>query len=61
LWRLLFNKDHKNPIDFFVFDEQAKIMVNEPSFTQLTYEAQDQNISRKTPSDHCPIRVDLQF
>lgn len=71
LWRLPFGHDavcwkdtenwHKYPIDFFVFDEQAKIMVNESSFITINYDAQDQDLQKKLPSDHCPIRVEVMF
>lgn len=71
LWRLPFGHDsvcwkdtenwHKYPIDFFVFDEQAKTMMNESSFSTINYDAQDQDLQKKLPSDHCPIRVEVMF
>jgi len=71
LWRWPFRQDsdcwkgtenwHQYPIDFFVFDEQATIMVDQTSFVRLNYDAQDQDMEKKLPSDHCPIRITLQF
>jgi len=71
LWRLPFRMEsncwrgtsnyYQEPIDFFIFSDRAKQLVNEASFAQLAYESQDQNIQKKTPSDHCPIIVELSL
>lgn len=71
LWRLLFRKEsdcwrgtsrhHKDFIDFLVFDEQAKALVDEHSFVQLIYDSKDQNLEDQTPSDHCPIAVEMDL
>jgi endonuclease/exonuclease/phosphatase family metal-dependent hydrolase len=52
---------HVEPIDFFVFDARAWQRVKRASFTQLTYEPRHRDIKRRTPSDHCPIRVEIDL
>ena len=71
LWRLPFRREsdcwrgtgghHPQPIDFLVFDDRAWQLVDQDSFTQATYDAADQDEARHTPSDHCPIAVDLNL
>lgn len=71
LWRLPFDWEsqcwsgsrhhHRHPIDFFVFDERAWRMVDQDSFEQITYAPADRDAARRTPSDHCPIVVELAF
>jgi endonuclease/exonuclease/phosphatase family metal-dependent hydrolase len=52
---------HRYPIDFLVFDRQAWANVRADSFRTLDYATNDRDAHRKTPSDHCPIAVDLNF
>ena len=71
LWRLPFRQEsdcwrgtgrhHPRPIDFLVFDDRAWRQVDRGSFRQVTYDAADRDEARGTPSDHCPIAVDLRF
>ncbi len=71
LWRLPFQQEsdcwrgtsrhHPRPIDFLVFDQRAWERVDRASFRQVTYDAADQDEARGTPSDHCPIAVDLRL
>jgi endonuclease/exonuclease/phosphatase family metal-dependent hydrolase len=67
LWRLPFNRDSScnagftKPIDFLVFDARAWALVDEASFTEITYDTGDWDAQRRTPSDHCPIVVTLDW
>jgi endonuclease/exonuclease/phosphatase family metal-dependent hydrolase/predicted esterase len=67
LWRLPFNRDSScnsgftEPIDFLVFDDRAWRSVDEPSFEEMVYDAGDWDARRRTPSDHCPIVVALDW
>ena len=67
LWRLPFDREAEcnpsfpQPIDFLVFDDRAWQMVDEASFREITYDPEDQDLERGTPSDHCPIAVTLDL
>jgi endonuclease/exonuclease/phosphatase family metal-dependent hydrolase len=71
LWRLPFRQEsdcwrgtgrhHPRPIDFLVFDDRAWRWVDRARFRQVSYDAADQDEARGTPSDHCPIAVDLRL
>jgi exonuclease III len=67
LWRLPFNRDSScnsgfaKPIDFIVFDDRAWRLVDEPSFAEIAYDTDDWNAEQRTPSDHCPIVVALDW
>jgi hypothetical protein len=67
LWRLPFNHDSScnsgfaKPIGFLVFDDRAWRSVNEPSFEEIVYDTGDWDAQRRTPSDHCPIVVVLDW
>jgi exonuclease III len=67
LLRLPFNRNSScnsgftNPIDFLVFDDRAWRLVDEPSFEEIVYDAGDWDAQRRTPSDHCPIVVVLDW
>ncbi len=71
LWRLPFSREsqcligtrahHEDPIDFFVFDDRAWALVDRDSFQQVDYDASDRDLAAGTPSDHCPITVDLRI
>jgi endonuclease/exonuclease/phosphatase family metal-dependent hydrolase len=52
---------HENPIDFMIFNQLAWQLLRHRSFTQLLYERQHLDPDRATPSDHCPIVVELDF
>ena len=55
------NPSFPQPIDFLVFDDRAWQMVDEASFQEITYDPEDQDLARGTPSDHCPIAVSLEL
>jgi len=67
LWRLPFNRNSgcnagfTEPIDFIVFDDRAWRLVDETSFAEIVYDADDWDADRHTPSDHCPIVVVLDW
>jgi len=67
LWRLPFNREagchpsFPQAIDFLVFDDRAWQMVDEASFEEITYDPEDQELARGTPSDHCAIAVSLDL
>jgi endonuclease/exonuclease/phosphatase family metal-dependent hydrolase len=67
LLRLPFNRDSScnagftKPIDFLVFDARAWTLVDEASFTEIIYDTADWDGQRRTPSDHCPIVVGLDW
>jgi endonuclease I len=67
LRRLPFNREAEcnpafpQPIDFLVFDDRAWQMVDQESFQEITYDPEDQDLQRGTPSDHCAIAVSLEF
>jgi len=71
LWRLPFQQEsdrwrgtgrhHPRPIDFLVFDDRAWQRVDRATFRQVSYDAADRDEARGTPSDHCPIAVDLRL
>ena len=71
LWRLPFHQEsacwkgtrrhHRHPVDFLVFDDRAWNRVDEESFIQLTYDLVDRDIGQGTPSDHCPISVEIEL
>jgi hypothetical protein len=58
LRRLPFNREAEcspsfpQPIDFLLFDDRAWQMVDEASFQEITYDTEDQDLERGTPSDH---------
>jgi hypothetical protein len=49
------------PIDFLVFDHRAWQLVDDASIEEVTYDPQDRDAARGTPSDHCPIAVSLEL
>jgi hypothetical protein len=55
------SRHQPRPIDFLVFDDRAWQLVDQASFRQVTYDAADQDEARGTPSDHCPVAVDLRL
>jgi endonuclease I len=55
------NPSFPQPIDFLVFDDRAWRLVDEISFQEITYDPQDRDAARGTPSDHCPIAVTLEL
>jgi hypothetical protein len=55
------NPSFPQPIDFLVFDDRAWQLVDEASFAEITYDPEDQDLARGTPSDHCPIAVTLEL
>jgi hypothetical protein len=55
------NPAFPQPIDFLVFDDRAWQMVDEASFQEITYDSEDQDPERGTPSDHCSIAVSLEL
>jgi endonuclease I/endonuclease/exonuclease/phosphatase family metal-dependent hydrolase len=55
------NPAFPQPIDFLVFDERAWQMVDEASFQEITYDPEDHDLARGTPSDHCAIAVSLEL
>ncbi len=69
LWRLPYHREsrcwagtgrhHRHPIDFLVFDDRAWQRVDRDSFRQLTFDPDHRDIARGTPSDHCPIVVEI--
>jgi predicted esterase len=67
LWRLPFNHDSScnsgftKPIDFLAFDDRAWTFVDQASFTETVYDTGDWDAQRRTPSDHCPIVVGLDW
>ena len=67
LSRLPFNRDSScnsgftKPIDFLVFDDRAWTSVSEASFEEIVYDTDDWDAQRRTPSDHCPIVVVLDW
>lgn len=50
-----------HPIDFIVFDQRAAAWVDPASFRILDYAPADRDESRETPSDHCPLVVELKW
>ena len=67
LWRLPFNRDSgcnagfTEPIDFIVFDDRSWRLVDAPSFEEIVYDTDDWDADGRTPSDHCPIVVVLDW
>jgi hypothetical protein len=71
VWRLPFRQEsdcwrgtgrhHPRPIDFLVLDDRAWRRVEPGSFRQVNYEVADRAEAWGTPSDHCPIAVDLRL
>jgi endonuclease/exonuclease/phosphatase family metal-dependent hydrolase len=67
LWRLPLNREAEcnaafpQPIDFLVLDDRAWEMAEKASFQEITYDTEDQDLVRGTPSDHCPISVRLSW
>jgi endonuclease/exonuclease/phosphatase family metal-dependent hydrolase len=66
LWRLPIDRASRcesgftDPIDFLVFDDRLWPLVDEASFAEVLYgEAWDPQ--RRTPSDHCPIAVTIDW
>jgi endonuclease/exonuclease/phosphatase family metal-dependent hydrolase len=55
------NSCFEEPIDFFVFDGRAARTVVEDSFEETRFDAGDYDDARWTPSDHCPISVEVDF
>jgi hypothetical protein len=55
------NPAFPQPIDFLVFDDRAWHMVDEASFQEITYDPEDEDLERGTPSDHCAIAVSLEL
>jgi hypothetical protein len=55
------NSGFTKPIDFVVFDDRAWALVDEASFAEIVYDAADWDAQRRTPSDHCPIVVGLDW
>lgn len=49
------------PIDFIVLDARAAALLVAGSFEQIDYAAADRDVARKTPSDHCPLLLDLDL
>jgi poly(3-hydroxybutyrate) depolymerase len=66
LWRLPFERDSRcesgftDPIDFLVFDDRVWPLVNQASFAEVLY-GETWDPERRTPSDHCPIAVTLDW
>lgn len=52
---------HADAIDFLVFDERAWALVDPDTFREIDYDPADRDVARGTPSDHCPLVVDLDF
>jgi exonuclease III len=50
-----------DPIDFLVFDQRTWQLVDHQSFQEITYDSVDQDVNRKTSSDHCPIVVEVDL
>jgi len=50
----------QEPVDFFVFNEQAKQLIKPDSFGELLYETEDPKRDKHQLSDHCPIFIELQ-
>jgi hypothetical protein len=44
-----------------MFDARAWATVDAATFRETTWDAQDQNVDRATPLDHCPKSVELRF
>jgi poly(3-hydroxybutyrate) depolymerase/endonuclease/exonuclease/phosphatase family metal-dependent hydrolase len=67
LWRLPFNREStcnagfSQPIDFLVFDDRAWRLVDAASYEEVVYDDEDWDARRRTPSDHCPIVVALDW
>jgi hypothetical protein len=55
------NPSFPEPIDFLVFDDRAWQLVDQASFQEITYDPEDRDTVRGTPSDHCPIAVTVEF
>jgi TIR domain len=55
------NPNFPQPIDFLVFDDRAWRLLEEASFQEVTYDPEDQDLERGTPSDHCAIAVSLEL
>jgi endonuclease I/endonuclease/exonuclease/phosphatase family metal-dependent hydrolase len=55
------NPSFPQPIDFLVFDDRAWQRVDEASFQEITYDPEDQDLERGTPSDHCAIAASLDL
>src|SRR5215213_2922751 len=49
------------PIDFLVFDDRAWLQVAHSTFREITWDSEDQDVARATPSDHCPKAVEMRF
>src|SRR3712207_1078243 len=49
------------PIDFLVFDDRAWRKVAQATFREVTWDSEDQDVARATPSDHCPKTVEIRF
>ncbi|MEM7253255.1 MAG: endonuclease/exonuclease/phosphatase family protein [Pseudomonadota bacterium] len=54
-------RHHRNPIDFFVVDGSTFKRVVRNSFQQWRYQPGDRDITRGTPSDHCPASIDITW
>ena len=67
LWRLPFGREAEchpsfpQPIDFLEFADRAWQMVDQGSLVEVTYDPEDQDLGRRTVSDHCPIAVSLEL
>jgi exonuclease III len=55
------NSGFTKAIDFLVFDARAWTLAREASFEEIVYDAGDWDAQRRTPSDHCPIVVVLDW
>ena len=55
------NPSFPQPIDFLVFDDRAWQRVDQASFQEITYDPEDQDLARGTPSDHCAIAASLDL
>lgn len=51
----------EQPIDFLVFDRRALARVVPGSFRQIDYDAADRDEQRGTPSDHCPMVIEIDL